>query len=176
MNRDTHSSIRCSEPCPAWPWVSAGMGYSPHLWATCASGRVKNQLQKYTFIFLLTKAVSHVLPGTKLLTHTWEPWDPKESIFVQSRAQFEGWGFPKLEGCERGTFIQVSWAHYSDTTCDVVNVSEVAKYRGWSTTGNKLTQRAGRQENLESRAAVKPWCMIHCQSLRECLQLSCVND
>jgi len=29
MNRDTYSYIRCSEPCPAWPWMSSGMGYPP---------------------------------------------------------------------------------------------------------------------------------------------------
>jgi len=37
MDRDTHSSIRCSEPRPAWSWVSAGMGLPLPLWATCAS-------------------------------------------------------------------------------------------------------------------------------------------
>ena len=26
-SRDTYSSIRCSEPHPAWPWVSPGMGH-----------------------------------------------------------------------------------------------------------------------------------------------------
>jgi len=33
MNRDTYSSIRCSEPHPTWPWASPGMEHSPHLWA-----------------------------------------------------------------------------------------------------------------------------------------------
>ena len=37
MNRDTYSSTRCSEPCPAWPWASRGMEHPPPLWATCAS-------------------------------------------------------------------------------------------------------------------------------------------
>jgi len=27
----------CSEPGPAWPWMSQGLGFSPHLWATCSS-------------------------------------------------------------------------------------------------------------------------------------------
>ena len=37
LNRDTYSSIRCSEPAPAWPSVFPGMEWPPPLWATRAS-------------------------------------------------------------------------------------------------------------------------------------------
>ena len=37
MNRHTYILIRCSEPHPAWPWVSAGMGHPQPPWATCAT-------------------------------------------------------------------------------------------------------------------------------------------
>jgi len=37
MNRDTYSSIRYSEPRPAWLWVSPRMGHPLHLWTTCSS-------------------------------------------------------------------------------------------------------------------------------------------
>jgi len=30
--RDTYCSIRCSEPCPAWPWMFPRMGCPPPLW------------------------------------------------------------------------------------------------------------------------------------------------
>jgi len=31
----------CSEPCPAWPWVSPEMGHPPPLWATCAAAPLR---------------------------------------------------------------------------------------------------------------------------------------
>jgi len=37
MNENTCSSIRCSEPHPAWPWVFPGTVHPPPFWATCAS-------------------------------------------------------------------------------------------------------------------------------------------
>ena len=40
MNRDTHSSIRWSEPHPAWPWLPPGTRHPPPLWAICASDSI----------------------------------------------------------------------------------------------------------------------------------------
>jgi len=87
VNRETHSFIRCSEPHPAWPRVTAGMGHPPPLWATCASASPPLPLKKSLFCYIQSKSpfwrsisellIGHLEPADPNSDRRWEVEDDK---------------------------------------------------------------------------------------------------
>ena len=73
VNRLTYSSIRCSEPHPAWHWVSAGMGHPSPLWAICSNGFcIFEFLHKSSLILCFMKGKlwkHHLTPLQHLVSH-----------------------------------------------------------------------------------------------------------
>ena len=79
MNGDVYSSIRCSKPHPAWPWVSSGMEHAPplgNLFQCLTTLIIKKQTNKQTkkpfledpfwiFIVLVWNHFNHMLTAKK---------------------------------------------------------------------------------------------------------------